>query len=101
MWVSEKFVVLWDEEDKRGWLVNGATALLHLLRASLKSDMAGPFKSVMVFEPREMEEISELPTANAAIPVLLNSNNRKLRIYPATYTSKIELNTFTRFWRRS
>lgn len=34
-WISKKFVVLWDEEAKRGWLINGATALLHLVRTSL------------------------------------------------------------------
>jgi hypothetical protein len=38
-WISKKFVALWDEEDERGWLVNGASALLHLLRTSLEYNM--------------------------------------------------------------
>ncbi|KAH8896225.1 hypothetical protein GQ53DRAFT_639773, partial [Thozetella sp. PMI_491] len=33
-WISKKFVVFWDEADRRGWLVNGTAALLHLARAS-------------------------------------------------------------------
>ncbi|OXV11398.1 hypothetical protein Egran_00836 [Elaphomyces granulatus] len=82
IWISEKFVVLWDEEDKRGWLINGISALLHLLRASLESDIAGQFKSVMLFEPKEIEETSESHTADFAISVLLNPKNRNLKIYP-------------------
>jgi hypothetical protein len=82
MWISEKFVVLWDEEDKRGWLINGISALLHLLRASLESDIAGQFKPVMLFEPKQIEETSEAHTADFAISVLLNLKNRNLKIYP-------------------
>ncbi|KAN0073022.1 hypothetical protein V8E54_009136 [Elaphomyces granulatus] len=82
IWISEKFVVLWDEEDKRGWLINGTSTLLHLLRASLESDIAGRFKSVMLFEPKQIEETSEAHTADFAISVLLNPNNRNLKIYP-------------------
>ena len=40
------------------------------------------FKSVMLFEPKEMEETSEPHTADFAISVLLNPKNRNLKIYP-------------------
>lgn len=33
--IDRKFVVLWDESDRRAWLVNATSALLHLVRASL------------------------------------------------------------------
>ena len=33
--LRQHYVVLWDYEDKRGWLVDGLSALLHLLRTSL------------------------------------------------------------------
>ncbi|PVH69816.1 hypothetical protein DL98DRAFT_393071, partial [Cadophora sp. DSE1049] len=33
-----QWVVLYDTKDSRGWLVDGASALLHLTRASLASD---------------------------------------------------------------
>ncbi|OXV11393.1 hypothetical protein Egran_00845 [Elaphomyces granulatus] len=81
-WISKKFVVLWDEQDKRGWLVNGISALLHVLRTSLESDIAGEFKSVMLFQRGEMEEASESHTAGSAISVLLKAKNRELKIYP-------------------
>src|ERR1700712_2570685 len=48
-WISTKSVVLWDEEEKRGWLVNGASALLHLTRASLELNKTDAAKSVFLF----------------------------------------------------
>jgi hypothetical protein len=50
-WLAKKFVVLWDEHGKRGWLVNGTSALLHILRASLKHDSEGDFQDVFLFKP--------------------------------------------------
>lgn len=35
MAASANYFVLWDSEDQRGWLANGADVLLHLVRASL------------------------------------------------------------------
>ncbi|KAI1364127.1 hypothetical protein F5Y08DRAFT_353825 [Xylaria arbuscula] len=35
-YLKDKHVVLWDVGDERGWLVNGVSAWLHLLRANLK-----------------------------------------------------------------
>ncbi|KAB8074405.1 hypothetical protein BDV29DRAFT_173691 [Aspergillus leporis] len=40
-WISKKHVVLWDVKHDRGWLVNGASALLHLVRAYLEYDERG------------------------------------------------------------
>lgn len=40
-WLATRLVLLWDERDKRGWLINGTSALLHVLRASLKHDNEG------------------------------------------------------------
>jgi hypothetical protein len=81
-WISKKFVVLWDEEDKRGWLVNGTSALLHLLRASLEHNRTDKFKSAFLFKSEEMKEASIPYTADSAIDVLLNPKNMKLEIYP-------------------
>ncbi|PON26055.1 hypothetical protein TGAM01_v204999 [Trichoderma gamsii] len=49
-WISRKFVLLWDEANKRGWLVNGTTALLHLVRASLNHDSKDEFKPAFLFK---------------------------------------------------
>lgn len=80
-WISKKFVVLWDEEDKRGWLVNSTSALLHLLRVSLKHNRTDKFKSAFLFKSEEMKEASIQYTADSAIDVLLNPKNIKLEIY--------------------
>ncbi|RYP19648.1 hypothetical protein DL765_003241 [Monosporascus sp. GIB2] len=81
-WIHEKFVVLWDEEDKRGWLVNGSSALLHLLRASLEYDSMDEFNSEFRFKREDMQEAPETHKANSAVKVLLNRENMKLEIYP-------------------
>lgn len=81
-WISKKFVVLWDDEDKRGWLVNGTSALLHLLCASLEHNRSDKFKSAFLFKSEEMKEASIQHTADSAIDVLLNPQNMKLEIYP-------------------
>ena len=81
-WKSKKYVVLWDEEDKRGWLVNGTSALLHLLRTSLEVNSSDKFKSAFLFKREEMRETPEPYTANSAIEILLNPLNKGLKLYP-------------------
>ncbi|KAI1879200.1 hypothetical protein JX265_002154 [Neoarthrinium moseri] len=34
-WIEEQYFVFWDTEKQKGWLVNGARALLYILRATL------------------------------------------------------------------
>lgn len=41
-WVAEQPVVLYDSGDRRAWLVDGASALLHLVRASMERDRDNP-----------------------------------------------------------
>lgn len=79
-WISSKFVVLWDEEDKRGWLVNGISALLHLLRASLKYNETDRFKSALLLKSEMLKDPPA--TGDFAIEVLLDKDNMKLPIYP-------------------
>lgn len=80
-WIHKKFVVLWDERYKRGWLVNGTTALLHLSRAALKRKQESPFRSLLLFEPGSLEEAAERFTAESAVQVLTNERNMKLKVY--------------------
>lgn len=81
-WISKKSVVMWDEEEKRGWLVNGTSALLHLLRASLEYNRTDKFNSAFLFKSELMEDASATHTADSAIEVLMNERNMKLKIYP-------------------
>jgi nucleoside phosphorylase len=82
-WIFQKSVVLWDEEAKRGWLLNGASALLHIVRASIVHDCTGPFSSECFFRWEDLEEGPAHPTRipGSAIGVLLNRSNRALTIY--------------------
>lgn len=79
-WVDKKFVVMWDEKDERGWLVNGTGALLHLLRASLEYNRTDKFNSAFMFDSEKLNEGPEQHSPNSASWVLLN--NKILKIYP-------------------
>lgn len=80
-WIFQKSVVLWDEEAKRGWLLNGTSALLHLVRASILHDTTGPLKSECLFRWEDLEEPKAKTTSEFAITVLLSRKNRDLMIY--------------------
>ncbi|KAJ5611872.1 hypothetical protein N7528_008977 [Penicillium herquei] len=82
-WIVRKSVVLWDEEAKRGWLLNGASALLHLVRASILHDIEGPFGSECHFKWETFEEgrVDSMAASKFAVGVLLNPKNRALTIY--------------------
>ncbi|KAK6507678.1 hypothetical protein TWF481_006101 [Arthrobotrys musiformis] len=83
-WIDKKFFVFWDEEDKRGWLVNGTSALLHLLRKSLDSDSSSSdkFNFEFCFRKDLMQEAPITHTPLSAIRVLRNTSNLKREIYP-------------------
>ncbi|EGX53749.1 hypothetical protein AOL_s00004g408 [Orbilia oligospora ATCC 24927] len=82
-WIDRKFFILWDEEDKRGWLVNGCGTLLHLLRTSLESngDSTNKFHFKFHFEKGRMEEASLTHKIDSAVQFLLNDNNLQQEIY--------------------
>lgn len=73
--IDKKYVVLWDEADKRGWLVNGTSALLHLVRASLHHSSQDKFSSAFLWKQSHMAE------SESAVDVLINSANRILKLY--------------------
>jgi hypothetical protein len=80
-WIATRYVVLWDEEDKRGWLVNGISALLHLVRTSLEHDSKDDFSSSFLFDPSKMRDAAE-HKPNSAINVLIDDDNKEMVIYP-------------------
>ncbi|SCV49114.1 uncharacterized protein FFB14_10716 [Fusarium fujikuroi] len=81
-WISSKFFLLWDEADKRGWLTNGTSALLHVVRASLAYDSTDKFQSAFLFKAGDLQESTKPFTADSAIDVLINSENLALKLYP-------------------
>ncbi|EXL97681.1 hypothetical protein NOF04DRAFT_6872 [Fusarium oxysporum II5] len=81
-WISSKFFLLWDEKDKRGWLTNGTSALLHVVRASLAFDSTDKFQSAFIFKADDLQESPKPFTADSAIDVLINPTNQALKLYP-------------------
>ncbi|KAF1962385.1 hypothetical protein CC80DRAFT_400140, partial [Byssothecium circinans] len=55
-WISKKFVIFHDIGDRRAWMVDGASALLHLVRASLKHNQDDDFSHLFLFEPKDLVE---------------------------------------------
>jgi len=49
-WIRQRYFTLWDVDENRGWLVDGARALLHLLRSSLHLSATDDFSSEFLFE---------------------------------------------------
>ncbi len=79
-WIATKYVVLWDDGDKRGWLINGTSALLHLVRASLDHSCRDDFAASFLFEPGKMKDTGDLKS-NSASRILADPENRGLVIY--------------------
>ncbi|KAH7243150.1 hypothetical protein B0J15DRAFT_94008 [Fusarium solani] len=80
-WLQRKYVTLWDVGEKRGWLVNGNAALLHLLRASLEYYKTNEFNAGFLFQEELFEESSSPLTLGSVRDVLLNPINQKLQLY--------------------
>ena len=79
LWLERQFVVLWDEEDKRGWLVNGTSALLHVLRASLEYEREKLIEIGIPTQQLKLNEAKEPYKPRSAICVLLDDDNQKIR----------------------
>ncbi|KAL4951427.1 hypothetical protein BDW69DRAFT_186424 [Aspergillus filifer] len=94
-WISGKYMTLWDSGEKRSWFLNGATGLLHIVRASLereRSDTA--FRSAISLKPEDIHEAAESHRSHAALEVLLNIHNLNLRVYHVdadiTFKNRVE-----------
>ncbi|CAN9272114.1 unnamed protein product [Alternaria sp. RS040] len=82
-WLSEQFVNFYDVTDRRAWLVDGASALLHLVRISLQFDETNPDSTYdWVFDKSKLKEnwIDGGGRA-AAIRTLRDWENRALNVY--------------------
>ncbi|KAL4802183.1 hypothetical protein BDV18DRAFT_67188 [Aspergillus unguis] len=83
MWITRKLFVLYGVDDKRGWLVDGASALLHLVRASLKHEESGPFHDSLSFAWANAKEYSTARSSAkaAAVAFLMSESNKNCKIY--------------------
>jgi hypothetical protein len=80
-WISEKSFVFWDEDEKRGWLINGCSALLHLVRASFVTKRRGKLASTCLLDHTKLEVGTDVHGVESAVDVLLNKRNRSMVVY--------------------
>jgi hypothetical protein len=70
---------MWDEGEKRGWLVNGTSALLHLVRARFENIRSGNFGSLFDFNLCDITEAAnQYHPRKSAAEVLKHPANLEL-----------------------
>ena len=96
-WISVQPVVFYDVSDQRAWLVDGASALLHVVRASLYRDAHDPVSPYhWVFDAERFGANVQrawdgcLTGRQAAIRVLKDWDNLEMPVYG---TSRTEFST--------
>ncbi|PVI02799.1 hypothetical protein DM02DRAFT_612609 [Periconia macrospinosa] len=93
-WISKKHVILYDVTDRRAWMVDGVSALLHLVRASLLYNKNDGFAEKFLFNIDDLVEASgEGNGKRAAISVLTNVHNQSLKLHSRTEDSYEEETT--------
>ena len=80
-WISGKYFVFWDEQSKRGWLVNGTSTLLHLVRATLHHYQNSDFSDALLFDPDKLKEAKDQYRPNSANSILTDEENLELKIW--------------------
>lgn len=80
-WLSTEFILLWDEGEKRGWLIDGTSALLHLLRAFLAHAKEDNAQSAFIFKNEDLQDVEMPYMAKSATAVLINKKNWRLKLY--------------------
>jgi hypothetical protein len=71
-------VVLYDTKDRRGWLVDGASALLHIVRTQLSSS---PYCSSPLFKMEDFQHADPENGADAAQVALTDARNMEMAIF--------------------
>ncbi|ROW14903.1 hypothetical protein VPNG_03437 [Cytospora leucostoma] len=80
--LAKQYVVLYDASGRRAWLVDGASAVLHFVRASLGQDLTGPSKHHCSYEDGQLHEAREdLDGVDCAVEILLNRENYEIPLY--------------------
>ena len=79
-WAEKRFVVFYDPGDRRAWLVDGLSALLHLVRAHIAKRRERGWK--VIFKDEDTIEAGLPHTGKTAAGAFLrNETNMKLRIH--------------------
>lgn len=79
-WAEQRFIVFYDRNERRAWLIDGLSALLHLVRASLARRRR--LGHEVLFDEDDIQESDTPYTGKAAArAVFLNKKNQDLKIY--------------------
>ncbi len=89
-WIHQRHFVFWDEDEKRGHLVNGTSALLHLLRGSLDNSRRDDFSTEFLLDIASLVEPGAPFQPNSAIAFLIDAHNRELKLYKTKEESYVE-----------
>ena len=82
-WINEKYLIFYDVGDKIAWLVDGPSALLHLVRASIKAEENDDFSHLSIFKTDEIKEPSSTLAYSgraASIRTLTDEANLAVRL---------------------
>ena len=85
-WLKKRHIVLWDVETKRGWLVGGVSALLHLARASLATSKTEISTSTFQRYKDGILE-SSVPYPKVAVEFFKGNNHQNLKLELQLYNS--------------
>ncbi|KAL3482183.1 hypothetical protein BJX99DRAFT_252899 [Aspergillus californicus] len=91
-WISNQAIIFYDVSEHRAWLVDGASALLHLLRTSLYLDENDPESTYnWIFNMREMKDTwDDCAGRLAALKTLKHPENLRLKLYVKNPGSPVE-----------
>lgn len=85
--LSDRYVIFFDVDERRAWLVNGPSALLHLVMANLTYRAHDPVNGLLgSLDPSAIRSSSRRNGKTAALEVLLNPTNRVLPLSSFTDT---------------
>ncbi|KAI1044531.1 hypothetical protein LB505_011047 [Fusarium chuoi] len=78
--LEAQFFLLWDEKEKRGWLINGATALLHAVEECVAPDINGDSRSASLFGKHGSGKASK-GCSSSVIQILNDRKYQRLPLY--------------------
>lgn len=86
----EMFVILYDTSSLRGWLVDGASALVHIVRTQLVKE---PYKDSLSFQISDFHHPKDDSGPDAAKEALLDRENQRLFVLEELDSFSRALNT--------
>lgn len=86
--IDNRHFVIYDTDDRRAWLVRGASLILHILRASIRYDKKDRrLRSFIQIDEDDIVEATDSSSSNA-FEVLSTESNLELPFYPRPRDTK-------------